>query len=156
MYYRLSVLQLDVPPLRQRKEDVIQLVEYFLNMFQNEGIPPVLAIDEKAMSVLLSADWPGNVRQLRNTIHRACVVCRTSQISVDDLAPIARTRPRNPAENYDEMRLDEVERCLILSRLRRFNGNKTAAARQLGITSRTLANKMKRYHNLGFIALDDV
>ena len=152
LYYRLNVLQLQVPALRYRTEDIQFLVHHFLEVFKSEGHPPISGISPRAMITLKQHSWPGNVRQLRNVVHRACVVCQTGTVDLCDLRPLEESRERDDEADFSTMRLEEVERCLILSRLRRYNGNKTATARDLGITSRTLANKMKRYQTLGLVA----
>lgn len=151
LFYRLDVLHLHIPPLRERPEDIPGLVKYFVHRFGVENRQPVTSISHRAMQRILTAEWPGNVRELRNVIHRACILATNGCIDLDNLIDLA--TPRSPEAGVDvlNMRLDDLERLAILSNLRRFHGNKTATAKHLGVTSRTLANKMKRYRELGLL-----
>lgn len=144
LFYRLNVLHIHIPPLRLRRDDIPELVLNFVDQFvAKEGVP-IASIAPETMEILRAYDWPGNVRQLRNVIYRSCLVAQTRTIrpaDLPDLAPVEFPIP----ESFAGMRLDDIERQVIVSSLKTFNGNKTAAAKQLGVTSRTLANKMKLY-----------
>jgi DNA-binding NtrC family response regulator len=144
LYYRLSALPLHVPALRTRLEDIPSLVRYFIERYGAEGEVPVRAIAPQALRVLLGYSWPGNVRQLRNVIQHACVLAQGECIETGDLPalhePAAESLPL-PSERS----LAEVERHMILSTLHDVGGNKTAAALRLGVTVRTLQNKLKKY-----------
>ncbi|MBX3437244.1 MAG: sigma-54-dependent Fis family transcriptional regulator [Planctomycetaceae bacterium] len=152
LYHRLNVLPLEVPALRQRREDVPLLVQHFIGRFRHESICGVKGLTPRAMRKLAEYDWPGNVRQLRNAIHRVCVLAQQDTIDLDAL-------PRLD-DSFDDafslptametLPLREIERHVILHRLNLFDGNQTAAARALGVTSRTLRNKMSEYRRLGF------
>ncbi len=152
LYYRLNVLQLELPPLRQRPEDLPLLIDYFLDRFRHEGEVPVRRIDDQAMAYLCAYDWPGNVRQLRNVVRRICVLGRSTVAEVGDLPELpARELPVRelpaPRDLY-EMTIKGATRWLIRSALQRFRGNKAAAARHLGVTARTLHNWLKQEHPL--------
>ncbi len=148
LFYRINVLQLELPPLRQRAEDVTDLVQHFVRLFQDEAKTPVQGVSDEALELLRNYDWPGNVRQLRNVIHRACVISNSGEIAVTDIPPLqSATAPAT--EKCENMRLEEIERHMIFASLRRYNGNKAAAARHLGVTARTLRNKMHRYRESG-------
>jgi transcriptional regulator with PAS, ATPase and Fis domain len=149
LFYRLNVLRLDIPPLRARREDVIPLVEYFLHRYCKEASPPISAIHAEAIQLLQNYHWPGNVRQLRNVIHRACVICENGVITTDHLLPLATTE-QSPRVETRSLQLEEIERNAIVACLRRQNNNKAAAARELGISARTLTNKLKKYRHLGY------
>jgi DNA-binding NtrC family response regulator len=146
LFYRLNVMCLRVPPLRSRREDIAPLVTYFIWKHRNEASVPIRGIAAEALEKLFHCDWPGNVRQLRNVIYHACVHARAEEIQPQDLPTLdsaGNPEPRAPAT------LEEVEREVILRTLRELDGNKTAAAIRLGVTPRTLLNKMNRYRQLG-------
>ena len=145
LYYRLNVFQFRVPPLRERPEDIPPLVDHFIQKYRNEGDVTVEAFDKQAMNAFRNYSWPGNVRQLRNETLRICVFSNSKVVGIDDIGILP--TPRRPKTSYDvfEMKLKDVEELLIKSTLRRFRGNKTQAARHLGVTPRTLRNKMKIY-----------
>ncbi len=142
LYYRLNAVHLLLPPLRSRPEDIPLLAWHFFHHFRHEATSGVTGIAEQTLKILSAYDWPGNVRQLRNVIHRACILAQSPQIQPHDLPPLE----REPAEIIPmPQTIAEMERRLILSTLRETNGNKTAAAQRLGVTPRTLLNKMKLY-----------
>lgn len=147
LYYRLNVIQLHLPPLRERREDIPILADHFLRRQANgEGEPH--ALDDAAMDALSEYDWPGNVRELENALERAVVVSKKSVIGVDALpkrvceAPAPRLAamelPPNPT-------MEVVERAYILWVLESEGGNKTRAAEVLGIDPSTLYRKLNRY-----------
>jgi transcriptional regulator with PAS, ATPase and Fis domain len=150
LFHRLNVLQIVVPPVRDRKQDIPPLVRHFIECFQDEGFTPIRRISDSAMQFLTNFDWPGNVRQLRNVVHHACVVNTTGTINERDFPAMKPASKLVPA-GFENMSLDEIERHVILSTLQKHNGNKTTAAKQLGVTARTLSNKMRRYRELGFL-----
>lgn len=152
LYYRLNVLRLEVPPLRERKEDVPPLTQHFVNSHR-DGNVAVRGVTPRAMQQLCEHDWPGNVRELRNVIYRACVLAEAPLLDASNLPtlrkpPAVDTRERDP---FADLRLEEIERRAILARLRQCGGNKTAAAAALGVTSRTLRNKLTQYRRLGHV-----
>jgi transcriptional regulator with PAS, ATPase and Fis domain len=150
LYHRLNVLELRLPALRERPEDIPLLVTRFIERYKNESIVPVRGVSGETMKLLAAYHWPGNVRQLRNVIHRACVVATSELIQPVDLPALPPPATSVPTV-WLEMRLDEVERHVILTTLERHNGNKTAAAERLGVTARTLTNKIKHYREQGLI-----
>jgi DNA-binding NtrC family response regulator len=146
LYYRLNVLQLRVPSLRERPEDIPLLVKHFAQIFKKEGEVAIEGFDEEAMNLLCQYDWPGNVRQLRNETYRICVLAESKVVGRDDVGTLLTSRSAKK-DVYDvfEMTLKDAEELLIKTTLRRFRGNKTEAARHLGVTARTLRNTMKMY-----------
>ena len=150
LFHRLCVLELHIPPLRERTEDISLLAHFFAQRFGHEGEPAIEGISQDAIAALSDYEWPGNVRQLRNVIHRACIVAESGTIGVDDLELKPPSQNPPTVDHLTSMRLDEVERHLVLAALRQANGNKTVAARQLGINPKTLTNKLKRYRELGY------
>ena len=150
LYHRLDVLSLRLAPLRERPEDIPILVQHFISQFGSENETPVVNVSEAVLRQLTSFHWPGNVRQLRNAIHRACVEAESPTIQKVDLATSVSAISGNdslPTE-FLTLPLDEIERMIILSRIKRFRGNKTEAAAELGVTARTLRNKMARWQEL--------
>ncbi|MEW4526361.1 sigma-54 dependent transcriptional regulator [Maioricimonas sp. JC845] len=153
LYHRLNILALHIPPLRERREDIPVLVSYFIQRFRNEAEVAIRGVSSSVMRQLSDYHWPGNVRQLRNVIHRACILATGEIIDEVDLPsedePQTGTPQKLPAV-FEQLPLREIERIVILSRLRRFDGNKTEAAAALGVTPRTLRNKVTEYRKLGF------
>ncbi|WP_437206728.1 sigma-54 interaction domain-containing protein [Planctomicrobium sp. SH664] len=154
LYHRLNVLTLEVPPLRQRPEDIPALVNHFIQQSQPELEQPVREVSRRVMQQLCDYPWPGNVRELKNVILRCCLLSTTSTIERIEL-PTEAEAPSEDREEmpspFDRLPLDEIERRIILHRIQRFRGNKTEAAADLGVTSRTLRNKVSHYRRLGFV-----
>jgi two-component system response regulator HydG len=145
LYFRLNVVQIKLPPLRERKGDIPLLVTSFLEKFSsNSDIPREMT--EDAMRRLMAYDWPGNVRELENAIERAVALGSGPYVSVHDLPSSLQypTSERAPAKE-EILPLEELERRAILSTLRQNGGDKQAAARTLGIGKTTLYRKLKQY-----------
>jgi DNA-binding NtrC family response regulator len=142
LYYRLNVVTIELPPLRERKEDIPLLAQHFLNKFALENDKEVTGFSPEATKSLLDYDWPGNVRELENAVERGVILAKGSLVTVADLpqesASLARSVPIGRA-------LREVERNHILSVLNGTGGNYSEAARVLGITRMTLYNKAREY-----------
>jgi len=139
LYYRLNVFPVHLPPLRQRKEDIPLLANYFLKKFSDSMSKRVAQISPAAMKLLQRYDWPGNVRELENAIERAMVVAQAPELRESDFmlrfassVPVGRT-------------LDEIERAHILAVLEECGDNQTLAAQVLDIDRVTLHNKLKKY-----------
>lgn len=150
LYYRLNVFTLEVPPLRERVDDVRLLAESFIHDFNERDAKSLRGIDEDALVALESYRWPGNVRELRNVIERAVIVARGETLSLKDLPPSV-SEPQPPASSGDGLELpvgttvEEAEKNLILKTLESTGQNKTRAAEILGISLKTLHNKLKKY-----------
>lgn len=147
LYYRLNVVRIKVPPLRERPDDIPALIAYFLSKFQSEGRVSIRGVAESTLQLLLAHDWLGNVREFRNVMHSACIRATSENIQPRDLPPLEKGRPA--ASVSAGTTLEEIERHVILRTLRELGGNKTAAAERLGVTPRTLLNKMNRYREQG-------
>jgi DNA-binding NtrC family response regulator len=146
LYFRLNVVQVKIPPLRDRKSDIPILVTAFLEKFSDpQG--PVRTISEDAMHRLIAYDWPGNVRELENAIERAVALGSGPIVHVGDLPSNLQypSTERAPEKN-EILPLDELERRAILRTLRETGGDKLSAARMLGIGKTTLYRKLKQYH----------
>ncbi len=152
LYYRLNTFQIEIPPLRERREDVPPLVTLFLRRFAQQLGKEEPEIAPEAYQKLLAYSWPGNVRELQNTMEYAVVLARKNRITVKELPtevqlPVALQKPERQAPKIGGggKSLNELERNAILEALAQCHGNKKKAAEALGIQRPTLYNKMKRY-----------
>ena len=147
LFYRLNVVVLDVPALRERKGDIPLLAEYFVQEFARKNNRQVAGITPECMDILNRYPWPGNVRELENAIERGIILMRGEYLDVNGLPlTIQRWADRNaPEENERPATLKEAEKALILKTLEETGGNRSEAARRLQITRKTLLNKLKSY-----------
>jgi transcriptional regulator with PAS, ATPase and Fis domain len=150
LYYRLNVITLHLPPLRDRREDIPLLVAHFLRKYAQQNHKEVTAIQQQALQCLQTYDWPGNVRELENIIERAVVLAQGSTIGMTELP--AHLQEKEPeivhGEHFvlpAEATLAEIERAAIAQALQRNAGNRQAAARALNIGVATLYRKLKAY-----------
>ncbi len=149
LYFRLNVVQIKLPPLRERKTDIPLLVHSFLEKFSDPQ-RPIRTISEDAMRRLMAYDWPGNVRELENAIERAVALGSGPILHIADLPSNLQQESDEHALRSDEsMTLEELERRAILRALRETSGDKLAAARLLGIGKTTLYRKLKQYGGEG-------
>ncbi len=139
LYYRINVIELSVPPLSQRREDIMPLARQFAHEFSGRAV----RLSPQAAQQLLTYQWPGNVRELRNAIQRACLLCRGDLILPEHLGPHVAGSSEAASTWSDTNRLSHVERATILATLEECGGNRTRAAEKLGISRRTLINKLK-------------
>jgi two-component system response regulator HydG len=140
LYYRINVVEVAVPPLRERREDVLPLARRFAAEFA--GAP--VRLSPQAVECLLAYAWPGNVRELRNAVQRACLMCRGDVILPEHLPPKIAALASGPARaETSRGRLSQVERATILATLDECNGNRTHAAKKLGISRRALIYKLR-------------
>ena len=175
LYYRLNVISMELPPLRDRKEDVADLSSFFIKKYSEINKKAVKPLSDDALKALQSYDWPGNVRELEHTIERAVVLSKTNEITSKDLflhgITIAGFKSKPETENIVEEKeevkktadtssdesmggavgrtIADVEQELILKTLQDVAGNRTKAAEILGITVRTLRNKLNEYRDMG-------
>ncbi|MEM5788861.1 MAG: sigma-54 dependent transcriptional regulator, partial [Syntrophobacteraceae bacterium] len=155
LYYRLNVFALQVPPLRDRIEDIPALAQSFLKRFSEKNRKPLKGITPQAIDLLLRHEWPGNVRELENAMERAVILLQGEFVSPVEL-PLALQRPADLAgadplcipmaeTKGKDASLADMEKELIHQKLQEAGGNKSEAARRLGITRRTLKLKLKKY-----------
>jgi DNA-binding NtrC family response regulator len=147
LYYRLNVFAVELPPLRDRHEDIPLLIQRFLNEFNAVNNKAVRAVDQEAMQVLEQYPWPGNIRELRNVMERATILADGDFITLKHLPPllVAKGEESLPSVTLTPgTTVDEAERRLILLTLEHTRGNKTRAAEILGISLKTLHNKLNR------------
>lgn len=151
LYYRLRVVPVRIPPLRERREDIPLLAQHFLKAAARENEKHVERISAEALAQLMQPAWPGNVRELENMIHRAVVISPDPVIRPEHLlwdagcAEIAGANPAGDLSQLPDFTLREMERLWILRALERDGGNKSRAARRLGISVRTIRNKLHTY-----------
>jgi transcriptional regulator with PAS, ATPase and Fis domain len=156
LYYRLSGTRLVLSPLRERKEDLSDLVWYFVNLYAREVQRHVTRLDETMMDIFAKYHWPGNVRQLRNVVRTSLILGIGPVLSLadvswlfDELQPLEQPECRAAGAPFEGMPLEQIERQAILDTLRQTGGNRTKAAKVLGISDRTLRDKMHRYQREG-------
>jgi DNA-binding NtrC family response regulator len=163
LYYRLNVVNLLMPPLRSRRGDIVTLADHFIDKYAEANGVPALPINETALQLLQSHPWRGNVRELENTLHRAVLLATGNEIDVDAIqltdmaegaadpsqAAVAKAVSQAGTEGLVGHTVAEVERELILDTLNHCLGNRTHAATILGISIRTLRNKLKQYTEQG-------
>jgi DNA-binding NtrC family response regulator len=148
LYYRLNVVPIALPPLRERREDVPLLVQHFVKEFNAKHHLNIEGATDEAMGMLKGYSWPGNVRELRNVVERSVVLAKSDWIEERDLPPYIRDpalRPEKLVFAVGETTVADAERDLILKTLERAGNNKAEAARQLGVDVKTIYNKLKSY-----------
>lgn len=146
LYYRLNVVSIEIPPLRERREDIPHLVDHFIRQFAEESDSHVTGMSREAMDGLLKHDYPGNVRELENMVHRAMVLARDSLLAVSDF-PLHLLNIQNENIAPDSLvdRMANYEKALLTEALEKAGGVKTRAARALGISERHLRYRLSKY-----------
>jgi DNA-binding NtrC family response regulator len=146
LFYRLNVINIEIPPLRERREDIPLLAHDFIERLSHELGKEVDEINEGALKLLFDYDWPGNVRELENAVERALVTAKGHVLTEDDFAFLRRAQQNgNGWVAPDNVTLDEVQKQVIMATLRRTGGNVKEAASTLGIDRSTLYDRMRRY-----------
>jgi two-component system, NtrC family, response regulator AtoC len=154
LYFRLNVIQITIPALRDRKDDILPLTRFFIDHYNHKFKRHIEGVSDAAARLLLAHDWPGNVRELRNAIERAMILEESAVITSPSL-PISVSHPDGGSSATqaptleipsDGLSLEENERSLLARALEKTNGNQTQAARLLRITRDTLRYKMKKFN----------
>ncbi|MDW7668002.1 MAG: sigma-54 dependent transcriptional regulator [Bacillota bacterium] len=141
LYFRLNVIPIKIKPLRNRKEDIDELLEYFMNFYKDKMDSSIKSISEEALNVMKEYDWYGNVRELKNTIERIMILSNNKKIEVSDLPEDVFLKKKSLKDND----LQEAEKQIIIDTLAKNDFNITHTSKELGITRTTLRNKMKKY-----------
>jgi len=148
LYYRLNVFAIRLPTLRDRKEDLPLLIQAFINEFNQRNQRSIAGVDHQAMRLLESYQWPGNVRELRNVIERATILAPGPFIEIAHLPPVLTAEPSPVSQPQVALApgttVEEAERRLIMMTLQHTRDNKTRAAEILGISLKTLHNKLNK------------
>ena len=146
LFYRLNVVNIEIPPLRERKEDILLMATAFMNRFAKENNKQITGMDSKVMAILYNHPWRGNIRELENCMENAVIMCRGNMIMVDDL-PFAMRK--ETGDNFIKIKLgttmDNAEKTLIMATLDMCKGNKSKAAEVLAIGRKTLHRKLDEY-----------
>jgi transcriptional regulator with PAS, ATPase and Fis domain len=143
LYYRLNVVTIDLPPLRDRREDIPPLVEHFLTTRQ---VGPVRShVHPEALKALVGYAWPGNVRELANVLERAQILAENHLITLEDLPDVVAGAAPSQAETADPRHLNEVEKQHVRAVLQQEKGNKVHAARALGVSRRSLYRLIEKH-----------
>ncbi len=150
LFYRLNIVSINIPPLRERKEDILTLIEFFIEKYSKENGKDKLEISREAVDQLLKYNYPGNVRELENIIERAVVLARGSLITLNDLPFnikdfVNEDKLTGAAEGDLTEQVEALEKRLIFDALKQTNGNQTQAGKILGLTERNLRYKLKKY-----------
>lgn len=148
LYFRLNVIPLYLPPLRERIDDIPALVDHFIGKANMAHHREIKGITEKAIKLLLGYHWPGNVRELENVVERGVVLSKSDRITDADLPPhlaLGKLSTLATSSSSKEMTIAEMEKVMIIEALERHGGNRTKASEALGISSRTLRNKLHEY-----------
>jgi transcriptional regulator with PAS, ATPase and Fis domain len=145
LFFRLNVIPVTLPPLRQRKEDIPALTEHFVQKFNEENGFTISGVGPEAMEALTAYDWPGNVRELENAIERASVLVRSGRLEKDNIELTGSLRKEQAEGLTVGVTIAEMEKQLIYRTLDFCKGNKTKVAEVLGISIRTLRNKLNEY-----------
>jgi DNA-binding NtrC family response regulator len=146
LFYRLNVVQIEVPPLRERKDDIPLMIASFIKESSEENGKNVTGVDAKARSALYKYDWPGNIRQLKNCIESAVVMCEGDTITLNDLPPsISQVSEEAVIKIPVGITMDEAEKIIVMQNLAINKGNKTKTADILGIGRKTLHRKLDEW-----------
>ncbi|MCD6249346.1 MAG: sigma-54-dependent Fis family transcriptional regulator [candidate division Zixibacteria bacterium] len=149
LYYRLNVIPIHIPPLRERPEDIPLMVERFVDKFSRDNKRPIKSVDQQVYKLFMGYSWPGNVRELENMIERAVVTTKSETLTTEDFPVELAVDGIGSVEGGLEipMTLDEGNKYLILKTLEKYEGNKTRAADALGVSSRTIRNKLAEWRD---------
>ena len=150
LYYRLNVVPIHIPPLRERREDIPLLAKHFIEIYCEENGKPAKKLTPQALKKLQNGIWRGNIRELENCIERAVILCEGDEIGEEYFTFDESVMPSSSRieEIFSSCTLAEAERFMIEERLKKFNSNRTKAAQDLGISVRTLRNKLKLYREM--------
>ncbi|RKY54063.1 MAG: sigma-54-dependent Fis family transcriptional regulator [Candidatus Neomarinimicrobiota bacterium] len=148
LYYRLNVIPIHIPPLRERKDDIPLLINHFFKEFTERTKKKITSVSQESMNILINYDWPGNVRELENVVERAGILTSRSVIMPEDLPSYIRDAHKKTVEKHEQMpegTLEELEKHYILKNLEKYSWNQKKVSEVLGISTTTLWRKLKTY-----------
>jgi len=151
LYYRLNVVPIQLPTLQEHKEDIPLLAEYFLNKYAKENNKSITGFADEVIDLFLECDWPGNIRELEHTIERAVVISKDPLLRMKHFKTLikeVKLAEKIKIVNVGDSRLNDIEKLQIMKVLNECGGNQTRAAAKLGISTRTLRNKLKKYQSM--------
>lgn len=140
LYYRINTIQMELPPLRKRKEDILPIANHYLKIYAGKYEKPHLEISNKAKSKILEHTWPGNIRELKHCIEKAVILSSGDQLQINDF-----TLKQEPGPKEWPLKFEEIEKLAIQRALKNNSGKMVDAAKELGLTRQTLYNKIKKY-----------
>ncbi|MGM0408498.1 MAG: sigma-54-dependent transcriptional regulator [Bacteroidota bacterium] len=141
LFYRINTVQIELPPLRKRKEDILEIAEYYLRIFATKYEKQGVKFSNQAISTLQQYHWPGNIRELKHTIEKAVILCTDNCLEPDDFM-----LKQKPKKQEWPLKFEEIEKRAIERALNNNDGKMTEAAKELGLTRQTLYNKIKKYN----------
>lgn len=142
LFYRINTIELDLPPLRERSEDIAVLADFYLKQFSKKYSRPVTDISSALIKKMQQYNWPGNIRELQHAVERAVILSQEKTLQPDDLFLKSSGGQASTATGFD---LEDMEKTLIIKAMKRFNGNITDAARELGLSRAALYRRMEKY-----------
>lgn len=145
LLYRIKTVEIEIPPLRERKDDIQLLAEHFINIYKKKYNKPGLRFNQPTIKKLSDYEWPGNVRELQHSIERAVILSESDILQPHDFA-LGSSDHHSPDLQFDNMNLDEMERITIRKALEKYNGNISKAAQELGLTRASLYRRMEKYN----------
>jgi DNA-binding NtrC family response regulator len=150
LLFRLNTVEIELPPLRERREDILLLVRHFLDVYSRKYAKPERELTPEVLSALESHDWPGNVRALRHATERAVILGEGDAFTLEDFAFVQRTSPPAPVPaslrpRADDLNLDRAERQMVEAALRKHGYNISSAATELGLSRAALYRRMEKY-----------
>jgi DNA-binding NtrC family response regulator len=144
LFYRINTIVLEVPPLRDRGDDIVLLAKHFLKEYANKYEKYNLKFSNKSLDKLLKYNWPGNVRELRHTIEKAVILCDSDILKPEDF--ILSQTAQLPSDQMKSLTLSEIEKNALQTALDRNSGSVLKASKELGIARQTMYNKMQKYN----------
>jgi transcriptional regulator with PAS, ATPase and Fis domain len=145
LFYRINVVRISIPPLRERKDDIPLLIEHFLNHFNKIHAKEIENVSDKALTALMQHNYPGNIRELENAMEHAFVLCSGNKIQLNHLPPQIAAHAKFHNDNNSAETLAEKEKAAIIETLKDNNYNRLVTAHKLGIHKSTLFRKIKKY-----------
>ena len=146
LYYRLKVVTLQIPPLRDRREDIPELARYFVSAYLQDNALPRIDLPETTLEWLQTRSWPGNVRELKNALHTGIILCHNNQILPEDLQLESEAPSDSSSPSEDDYSMEQSEKEAIIRALKQTKGVKKDAAELLGISRRAIQYKSKKYN----------